>query len=65
MKLVRLRDGQRLQDLGGFSQGVCAVTVVGRSLPLPGVVQGAPGKQQSHHPCWVAFQKSESLPRHW
>lgn len=38
MKLVRLRDGQRLQDLGGFSQGVCAVTVAGRSLPLPGVV---------------------------
>lgn len=38
MKLVRLRNGQRLQDLGGFSQGVSAVTVAGRSLPLPGVV---------------------------
>lgn len=25
MKLVRLRDGQKLQDLGSFSQGICAV----------------------------------------
>lgn len=25
MKLVRLRDGQKLQDLGSLSQGICAV----------------------------------------